>query len=97
MSEAVPATLPEQLRFQGILGSRSVKSLLQGQSEHPLGGFPEEDEKECTMCDYISNSQGKPVETSSNVSAGGVIGTLQMYRVSVHWPMGYCTDDLLHQ
>jgi hypothetical protein len=29
----------------------------------------------------------KCVETSSNVRAGGVIGALHMYRVSVHWPM----------
>jgi hypothetical protein len=32
-------------------------------------------------------SAEKCVETSSNVRAGGVIGALQMYRVSAHWPM----------
>src|SRR5262249_2283638 len=33
-------------------------------------------------------SEEKRGETSSNVRVGGVICALQMYRVSVHWPMG---------
>ena len=33
-------------------------------------------------------SEEKCGETSSNVRVGGVICTLQLYRVSVHWPIG---------
>jgi len=29
----------------------------------------------------------KRVETARNLRVGGIIGALQMYRVSVHWPL----------